>query len=209
MGKRNTRIWSMVLTLAMLLGMLPTTALAAASEDGPEQIMAVETVTIDTSDADLPDNADLLDGYVQQMLYPEYGGTSLFGNYGEQVLSDSQQAVYDALKGQIQAVAINGGSTTFFPLIGTNDITNFLSLSWETTSTDTNQLKTELKEQFGVILDCLMVDCPYELYWYDKVGGMTYSNTYPSGDGTTASAKIGNFVFQVAQASVYKGYKQD
>ena len=199
MGKRNTRIWSLVLTLAMLLGMLPTTALAAASEDGPEQIMAVETVTIDTSDADLPDNDELLDGYVQQMLYPEYGGTSLFGNYGEQVLSDSQQAVYDALKGQIQAVAINGGSTTFFPLIGTNDITNFLSLSWETTSTDTNQLKTELKEQFGVILDCLMVDCPYELYWYDKVGGMTYSNTYPSGDGTTASAKIGNFVFQVAQ----------
>ena len=56
---------AMLLTLAMLLGMLPTTALAAGPEDPMEsqtgETAEVETVTVDTSDADLPDN-DVCEG---------------------------------------------------------------------------------------------------------------------------------------------------
>ena len=63
--------------------------------DPTEQTVEVETVAVDTSDVDLPDNDELFTEYVQQLLYPEYGGASLFGNYGEQVLSESQQAVYE------------------------------------------------------------------------------------------------------------------
>lgn len=199
---------AMLLTLAMLLGMLPTTALAAGPEDPmepqPEQTAEVETVTVDTSDADLPDNDELFAGYVQQLLYPEYG-VSLFSNYGESsgVLSDDQKAIYDGLKQKITEVAQQGGSTTFYPTIGSNDTSNFFTISWETSTTNTTQLKNELQEQFGTIVDCLMVDCPYELYWYDKTVGVGNTATSPTASDGIASAKIGNFRFTVATA--YRG----
>lgn len=199
---------AMLLTLAMLLGMLPTTALAAGPEDPmesqPGETAEVETVTVDTSDADLPDNDELFAGYVQQLLYPEYG-VSLFSNYGESsgVLSADQKAIYDGLKQKITEVAQQGGSTTFYPTIGSNDTSNFFTISWQTSTTDTTQLKNELQEQFGTILDCLMVDCPYELYWYNKTVGAGYSSVSPTASDGIASAKIGNFRFTVATA--YQG----
>lgn len=196
---------AMLLTLTMLLGMLPTTALAAGSDEPMEsqsgQTVEIETVTVDTSDTDLPDNDALFAGYVQQLLYPEYG-VSLFGSYGENsgMLSADQKAIYDGLKQKITEVAQQGGSTTFYPTIGSSDTSNFFTISWETTTTNTTQLKTELQEQFGTILDCLMVDCPYELYWYDKTAGAGYNSVSPTASDGIASVKIGNFRFTVAAA---------
>ena len=196
---------AMLLTLTMLLGMLPTTALAAGSDEPMEsqsgQTVEIETVTVDTSDTDLPDNDALFAGYVQQLLYPEYG-VSLFGSYGESsgMLSADQKAIYDGLKQKITEVARQGGSTTFYPTIGSSDTSNFFTISWETTTTNSTQLKAELREQFGTILDCLMVDCPYELYWYDKTAGAGYNLVPPTASDGIASAKIGNFRFTVAAA---------
>lgn len=192
---------AMLLTLAMLLGMLPTAALAAGPEDQweiqPEQTVEVETVAVDTSDVDLPDNDELFAEYVQQLLYPEYGGASLFGNYGEQVLSESQQAVYEKLKSEIERVAKNGGSTQFY-----TGQDQYITLTWDTSETEADKLTSELSIHVGKILDCLMVDCPYELYWYDKTSGAGFHYNYMKnieGNGKTASAKIGNFQFAVAQ----------
>lgn len=192
---------AMLLTLAMLLGMLPTAALAAGPEDQweiqPEQTVEVETVAVDTSDVDLPDNDELFAEYVQQLLYPEYGGASLFGNYGEQVLSESQQAVYEKLKSEIERVAKNGGSTQFY-----TGQDQYITLTWDTSETEADTLTSELSIHVGKILDCLMVDCPYELYWYDKTSGAGFHYNYMKnieGNGKTASAKIGNFQFAVAQ----------
>lgn len=191
---------AMLLTLTMLLGMLPTTALAAAPQ---EQTVEIEQVTVQTSDIDLPDNDELFAGYVHQLFYPEDGGASLFGNYGESsgLLSADQKAIYDGLKQKIKEVAEQGGETTFYPTIEGSDTSNFFTIRWETTTTDEKQLSNELQEQFRMILDCLMVDCPYELYWYDKTtNGAGYSLMSPTASDGVASAKIGNFRFTVAAA---------
>ena len=157
--------------------------------------MEVETVAVDTSDVDLPDNDELFTEYVQQLLYPEYGGASLFGNYGEQVLSESQQAVYEKLKSEIERVAKNGGSTQFY-----TGQDQYITLTWDTSETEADKLTSELSIHVGKILDCLMIDCPYELYWYDKTSGAGFHYNYMKnieGNGKTASAKIGNFRFAV------------
>lgn len=193
---------AVLLTLTMLLGLFPATALAdEPGTEEPPQAAETETITVDTSDADLPDNDELFAGYVQQLMYPGYG-VSLFGNFGATALSESQKAVYDKLKNEITKVAQTGGSTTFLPLKGESDLSNFLTISWSSTTTESSALNAELTSQIGMIIDCLMVDCPYELYWYNKTegAGLSYSQTAPTGNGTTASAQIGNFQFSVAQA---------
>lgn len=208
---------AMLLTLAMLLGMLPTAALAAGPEDQwetqPEQTVEVETVAVDTSDMDLPDNDELFAGYVQQLLYPEYG-ISTFGNYGETALTTAlDKAIYEQLKAKIQNVAENGGSTEFtLPLqdLGIKEtwtkqelgVTGDWSVDQSFTEEAKNAIQTKIFTQdTSKIIDVLLADCPYELYWFDKTKG--YSSTaYPSASvsGETLTFKGGlEFSFAVAQ----------
>lgn len=208
---------AMLLTLAMLLGMLPTAALAAGPEDQwetqPEQTVEAETVAVDTSDVDLPDNEELFAGYVQQLMYPEYG-ISTFGDYGETALTTAlDKAIYEQLKVKIQYVAEKGGSTEFtLPLqdLGIKEtwtkeelgVTGEWLEGQSFTEEAQHAIQTQIfKQDTSKIIDVLLADCPYELYWFDKTE--EYSSTaYPSASvsGETLTFKDGlKFSFAVAQ----------
>ena len=185
-----------LLALAMLLSLLPTAVFAAE----PKKNEVTVSETVDTSDANLADNDELLAQYVQQLMYPKYksiASISTFANWGStsNVLNDSEKTIYSKLKTEIENVAKNGGSTVFFSNQG-------LALTWETNSTSTDALKSEIGAEIGKIIDCLLVDCPYDLYWYDKTesGGIGYSFLAPTADGTTATCTVRNFQFAVASA---------
>lgn len=140
-----------LLSLTMLLSLVPTAAFAAEPE---EEKQVTVTETVDTLDADLADNDELFAGYVQQLMYPSYG-VSLFADWGSStgVLNDSEKEIYTQLKSKIESVAANGGSTEF-----TLDVSS-LDITW---TGEEDGYKTMLDT--SKIIDCLLVDCPYDLY---------------------------------------------
>lgn len=152
----------------MLLSLVPTAAFAAEPEE-EKQITVTETV--DTLDADLADNDELFAGYVQQLMYPSYG-VSLFADWGSStgVLNDSEKEIYTQLKSKIESVAANGGSTEF-----TLDVSS-LDITW---TGEEDGYKTMLDT--SKIIDCLLVDCPYDLYWFDKTAGARWGMSYSQG----------------------------
>ena len=155
----------------MLLSLVPTAAFAAEPE---EEKQVTVTETVDTLDADLADNDGLFAGYVQQLMYPSYG-VSLFADWGSStgVLNDSEKEIYTQLKSKIESVAANGGSTKFELDVSSLDITWTGGENGYKTVFDTSK-----------IIMCLLVDCPYDLYWFNKRAGAGWevSSSY---DGST------------------------
>ena len=160
-----------LLSLTMLLSLVPTAAFAAEPE---EEKQVTVTETVDTLDADLADNDELFAGYVQQLMYPSYG-VSLFADWGSStgVLNDSEKEIYTQLKSKIESVAANGGSTKF-----ELDVSS-LNITW---TGGENGYKTVFDT--SKIIMCLLVDCPYDLYWFNKRAGAGWevSSSY---DGST------------------------
>ena len=160
-----------LLSLTMLLSLVPTAAFAAEPE---EEKQVTVTETVDTLDADLADNDGLFAGYVQQLMYPSYG-VSLFADWGSStgVLNDSEKEIYTQLKSKIESVAANGGSTKFELDVSSLDITWTGGENGYKTVFDTSK-----------IIMCLLVDCPYDLYWFNKRAGAGWevSSSY---DGST------------------------
>lgn len=164
----------------------------ASTQHEMEPITVEQSVSLD--DADLPDNEELFNDYVAQMLYGD-SGISLLANYGQEALTGKNLELYNTLKAGIEKVAANGGSTVF-----TSDIT----ITWNTTKTG-DELKTEAAEKFAQeinkskIVDCLLADCPYELYWFDKTEGYQFGYSFSS-NGTSATIQDLKITFQVAGA---------
>ena len=138
------------------------------TEDAPPAVETVtsETITVDTSDADLPDNDELFAAYVQQLMYPSYGVTPL-ADWGmtSGVLNRDEQSVYEILKSYIGQIA-DGNRTE------TNNLTLYKnSPSWtyeelEAAGPDDPNLQARVQEAFSKVFDiskvvnCLLVDCP-------------------------------------------------
>ncbi len=71
-----------------------------------------------------------------------------------------------------------------------------LGLTWQTTASG-NALKRSFRTSYELdiskIIDCLAVDCPYELYWYEKTASTTWQygySTKTTGTKTTVKLKI-------------------
>ena len=196
------RIGSLCMCLALVLSLLPVGVLAEELPEG-EAVQTVEMVTETyVPDVNLPDNDTLFAGYVNQMFYGQQPGIMPMGNWGttSSVLDAREQKIYESLKRQIGTTAASGGSTKF-----TISDADLGSISWATTATE-DALKAEASQQFAanvnasLILDCLLVDCPYELYWFDKTetAGARWGYSITSGGGTATISNL-TFTFQVAE----------
>lgn len=189
------RVISFLLTLAMVFSMLPVAAFATEQETieaeeilsvqeepvsseteetvpaAPEETEATEPVPVQlqtlvetyqpaSGDAD---NDALLEGYLYQSFY---GGISLFGVAAYAQLDEYGQFIYSEMKSSIEAIAAGNRISSVITL----DLTgmNFSGTSLEV-------LFEEL--HLDKVLDALLHDCPYELYWYDKTGVTRYSGS--------------------------------
>ena len=123
-------------------------------------------------DIDMPGNDELFAGYIEQLFYGDLG-SSLYGNVGGDKLQDeTAKAIYSTLKGKIETVANGGEVSTVFSL---GNIT-FADAS-------TNEAaKKKLEVVMYDVLDYLLMDCPYDLYWFNKAngGGIRYSYSLSS-----------------------------
>jgi hypothetical protein len=95
---------------------------------------------------------------------------------GELRLGASDKQVYKALKTAVTKIAAGERSSTEVKLAPELELE-----TWTTTAQD-NALRDEINQVCATSIDrivrYLLVDCPYEMYWYDKVNGCQYTYKY-------------------------------
>lgn len=172
-------------------------------EEQPAEEVVTEEITVDASD--LPDNDELFAIYLQQQMYPG-SVPSTYGDWGQtgNILNADELAVYNTLREYIGKVARGEVSST-------QDIALPFEHTWTyeelgLTGQDDASLSTKLGEalqqvlNLSKIVDCLLVDCPAELYWFDKITNSVTSYT-PGSDGT--SITVSGFVISLPVAGAY------
>lgn len=205
MRGRRRRILAFVLSAALACSMMPFSASTVSAEEPAQEQDAeilTETGVIVPEDPGLPDNEELLDGYVMNILGLN-SGISTLANYGDKVLNDSEKAIYDQLKTSIAGVASHGGSTEFELVSGNSWTFTYEELGWSGWPEKiTDEMNAQLLQKTGIsiekIIDALLVDCPYELYWYDKTDGASIAYSYRS-KGQAIIFSIPTLIFSVAQ----------
>lgn len=225
------RAGSALLTLAMLLMLFPVAlaadGISADSRDPPEteqtelcETSVIGEVFIPDPDS-LPDNEELFAAYVQREFEQEIGGgIATFGTAAGDRLSGLEKSIYTELKAKLEQVADGKESSTAFSI--TSD---FSDLSWTAEELDctivsggsiTSEAKKAAGQKFAEAVDtkkllsCLLADCPYELYWFDKTTGIRTGYSM-SGDSTKISIIGITVSFTVASAygSDYSDYTAD
>lgn len=184
---------------------------APEQEDAQPQTTYIEK-TISGVGADLPDNDELFALYLQQQMYPDRVPSTM-ANWGaaEGILDAQELAIYNTLKDFVSKVARGEGAPEGSTEISTDKIPVPGELSWtfeelgvsdandpELGSKAYNALGKEI--DFTRIVECLMVDCPAEFYWFNKGEGGGFSwGFYPGIQGTTVTVSGLNMTFGVAQ----------
>ncbi len=203
-----------LLTAALLLSLFPTAALA--DEDGPDASAegVVETVAEEQAVVDpellemLPSNDELFSAYVDLAFAGEDADVpSIFG-VGDPAynrLGEKEKEIYDDLKARIADVAANGGSTQFAITTTFEFTLTELGLSESYTG---DELKEKVSEKFRPIwstaLDALLLDCPYELYWYEKTKGTEILYSIKS-SGSNQTVSLSNIQMAFTVATGYQG----
>lgn len=139
-------------------------------------------------ETDLPDNDELLAGYVEQQFYGNRG-ISLYGLSGGRGLNERGKYLYDFLKQGIENVAAGTTVSTVFTVDEETLKSWNADLAFNTT--DSASASGSFWEQFemGKILDALLHDCPYELYWFDKTLGINmHSSMWKKGNYITVDS---------------------
>ena len=172
--KMGKRLISGVLALILMLCCVPAPAIAEG-ENVPVEETETVTVTIQP-EVELPEPQELFAGYADSVLYGYE--TNTYGTVARGRLNTIEKRFYDVLKGRIETVAANGGSTVFSlsPVKG-------LKTSWKNTQlgvssiSNTAIVERAFLSQFSLkdLIDALLTDCPFDLYWYDKTQGVRMS----------------------------------
>lgn len=144
-------------SVVMILAALPAVPAFAETD--------LQTVSVNSVDFDfgrLPDNDELLTGYLQKQMY---GGISLYGTTAGDRLDGIGKAIYDYLKSNIETVAAGRLDSAVFGF----DLSAF-------SDDDINIFIQDFNTNINEIIKCLLTDCPYELYWFDKTQGYSVDN---------------------------------
>lgn len=213
------RLLSALLALSVLVGTMPVSALAetqpepatpenAATEQEIKEITA--SFTVDTSDADLPDNDELFAMYLQQQMYPG-SVPSTYANWGkvEGVLNSQERAIYGEIKELISKIAAGTWTTTSelgisYTQTWTYDELGITDFSDENLDDAVKKAVNESVD-FGRIYDCLMADCPAEFYWYDKTIGFGWGYSI---SGNTVQRTV-TVKYTRVEMAVAEDYRQD
>lgn len=198
--KNRTKPVSLLLALALLLAMLPATVLAESPQENPPPVTGEYEVVI--TDCALPDyddytEAELLEGYLYS-ISGLYDGAAAFHTPRKPLPVETQE-IYNALILKINDVAAGRTTSTEFNLgtlftwtaeeLGTAG--NFMSGS-NFSETTTNAYKTKLKSiDIQALLNRLLSQAPFELYWFDKTHTSAFSLAYSiGGSGNEASGSV-------------------
>ena len=158
----------------------------APNEDVAGELESREVVVV--PEIDMPGNDELFEGYIAQLFYGD-SGVSMYGSVGADRLPEgAAKDIYDTLKSNIQAVANGSQTSTVFEL---KDI-RFDGVSTSQGAAD------KFKEISGNLVKYLLMDCPYDLYWFDKTKGA-------ASEMSASTPGVLNITMRFAVAEGYKG----
>ncbi|MGN0355321.1 MAG: Ig-like domain-containing protein [Muricoprocola sp.] len=126
-----------------------------------------ETIVI----TDSLDSEDLLNAYAYRQMY---GEGAAFGSYAGDQLTGVERYVYDQLKDFAKKIADTG----------THDPSNPGSTEISVNIKSYNITPDEYANRniSYVVVRSLLTDCPYEMYWYDKIKGATVTKYVTTGN---------------------------
>ena len=142
-----------------------STSLHPAKLGGAKDAHPFNTITIQADAPWLADNETLLARYADRILRSSIPGARVLKSQAlpeGTKLSAAESRLFKALKTLVCDIAIGKRTSTSFSLsISDLNISEIIS----NRSPDRNSL--------AKVVDALLIECPYELYWYDKETGMS------------------------------------
>lgn len=185
-------LWGLYVLL--LLGILLPTVI-------PTQATVVEDALVESNTAPAvswPESNVLYEAYLEQLFYP-VDSISFLGDTAKSQLGTKGQNLYEFLKANLLTVSSGASSSTVFSLSAEQIAAWGGVINYEApTEPDLAAALAAFKEEFEVenVIAALLHDCPYELYWYDKVTGVTEIGRF-SLSGTICSISSVDFKFAV------------
>lgn len=180
--KNRTKLVSLLLALALLLAMLPATVLAESPQENPPPVTSEYEVVI--TDRALPDyddytEAELLEGYLYSIsgLYEDNSSSFLAPR---PALPGELSSVYNEVKTMVKQVADGTRASTIFeiPCTWTKTKSEW-GITGAVTSegTLTAEASAAIKAAFNLdaLMQRMLSEMPYELYWFDKTEGIGMS----------------------------------
>ena len=123
---------------------------------------------------------------------PEIAPLADFGQSDSSTLNESEKILYNSIREKIEYIARNGGSSVF-ELTG-EDIPTL-------SGADSNEVQQAFNKAVNLdrLLGCLLVDCPQDLFWFDKTDGLSLSAKFSGNQSEMHLASI-TVTMKVAEA---------
>lgn len=209
MKRKRNGFLSILLCITVLAVMLPQTVQAMTGETVVSE--KGSTIIYHPEEGSLPSNEELFEGYVGRRMY---GEISLFGWQAGNALpyGSLEEVIYSELKTKAAKVADGEVSSASFSIEADISALKWTAAELGCTLVEggviTEAAKAAVAEKFAAALDtqkllnCLLGDLPYELYWFDKTVGIKTSYQI---SGSNAELSITNLVISFAVAEDYRG----
>ena len=211
--KKQTKLLSLLISLALLLTILPSTARAEGSQEEPQPVVGECEVFVPNHTVPEDDGyteAELLEGYFFSVsgLYEDNSSPFLAPR---PALPGELSSVYNEVKPMVKQVADGTRASTIFKIPGTWAKTKS---EWGITGagisegTLTAEASAAIEAAFNLdaLMQRMLSEMPYELYWFDKTEGigMSYGVSLSGEILTVKNLKLSMYISQ-AYAKINEG----
>ena len=211
--KKQTKLLSLLISLALLLTILPSTVRAEGSQEEPQPVVGECEVFVTNHTVPEDDGyteAELLEGYFFSVsgLYEDNSSPFLAPR---PALPGELSSVYNEVKPMVKQVAVGTRASTIFEIPGTwTKPKSEWGITGEVISADALTAEASAAIDAAFNLDALMQrmlsEMPYELYWFDKTEGigMSYGVSLSGEILTVKNLKLSMYISQ-AYAKINEG----
>ena len=211
--KKQTKLLSLLISLALLLTILPSTARAEGSQEEPQPVVGECEVFVTNHTVPEDDGyteAELLEGYFFSVsgLYEDNSSPFLAPR---PALPGELSSVYNEVKPMVKLVADGTRASTIFEIPGTwTKPKSEWGITGAVISAGTLTAEASAAIEAAFNLDALMQrmlsEMPYELYWFDKTEGigMSYGVSLSGEILTVKNLKLSMYISQ-AYAKINEG----
>ncbi len=200
-----------------------------ADNAGPEDCLGGETdivltyrVSFDDGDlpSDLPDGDEMFAGYVDKVFY-EVDDSVAYGNFGEDRLEGKERNAYWLMKNAAMEIASGARTSTE---IKTNldelgvtgkmtwsaeelGVSSILDSRGNVSQEAIDAIFSKFMPDLEIVISYLLVNCPYEMYWYDKTEGTATAGLSMKGrpSATSITFSESEITYQMEVAKAYQG----
>ena len=203
--KKQTKLLSLLISLALLLAILPSTVRAEGSQEEPQPVVGECEVFVTNHTVPEDDGyteAELLEGYFFSVsgLYEDNSSPFLAPR---PALPGELSSVYNEVKPMVKLVADGTRASTIFEIPGTwTKPKSEWGITGAVISAGTLTAEASAAIEAAFNLDALMQrmlsEMPYELYWFDKTEGigMSYGVSLSGEILTVKNLKLSMYISQ-------------